>query len=53
MIVYQAGETLTVFHSNRFTAGTVRLLLEQAGLAVTRRWIHPSGEEGIFACRNP
>ena len=52
-IVYQAGETLAVFHSNRFTAGTVRLLLEQAGLAVTRRWIHPSGEEGIFACRNP
>ncbi|MEE8435444.1 MAG: L-histidine N(alpha)-methyltransferase [bacterium] len=52
-IVYQAGERLTVFHSNRFTAGAVQLLLEQAGLAVTRRWIHASGEEGIFACRRP
>ena len=50
-IVYEAGEVLSVFHSNRFTAGTVQLLLEQAGLAVTRRWIHASGEEGIFSCR--
>ena len=50
-IVYPAGETLSVFHSNRFTAGAAVLLLEAAGLSVIRRWIHPSGEEGIFACR--
>lgn len=52
-IVYQAGEALAVFHSNRFTAGTVQHLLRQAGLAVTRRWIHPSAGEGVFACRRP
>jgi uncharacterized SAM-dependent methyltransferase len=45
------GERLRVFFSNRFTPAAIRAILAQAGLTVSKDWLHTSGEEGIFWCR--
>ena len=50
-IPFAAGESLAVFHSHRFTADAAQSLLATAGLSVEDRWIHATGEEGIFLCR--
>ncbi len=49
-VQFAEGDLLEVFHSNRFTAGVARNLLEGAGLRIQAEWIHASGEEGVFLC---
>jgi uncharacterized SAM-dependent methyltransferase len=48
---FQAGDTIRLFFSCRYTPALVRQHLAQHGLAVQAEWITQSQEEGVFLCR--
>lgn len=51
-ITLAAGESLTLFVSNRFTPDDIASLAEMAGLRIAASMIAPSKEEGVFEIRS-
>ena len=49
-VLFQAGESIRLFFSYRYTLNQVRALLAMEGLVVRAHWETHSGEEGIFCC---
>jgi len=45
---FEPGVKIRLFFSYRYTPDRIRGLLAAYGLEVTRQWVIPSGEEGIF-----
>lgn len=48
---FQAGDSIQLFFSYRYTPELVKKALERHGLAVIDQWITKSEEEGVFLCR--
>jgi L-histidine Nalpha-methyltransferase len=48
-VKFEAGSSLRVFYSYRFTVERLRAFLNEAGLQITSEWLQP--EEGLFLCR--
>jgi uncharacterized SAM-dependent methyltransferase len=48
--VFQPGEQLHLFFSNRFTPQVMPQVLTEAGLTVIETWLLASQEEGIYLC---
>jgi uncharacterized SAM-dependent methyltransferase len=48
---FNAGETIRLFFSYRYTPALVRSHLAQHGLSVCAEWVAGSEEEGVFLCR--
>jgi uncharacterized SAM-dependent methyltransferase len=48
---FQAGESIRLFFSYRYTPELARERLGRHGLAVMDEWVTRSGEEGVFLCR--
>ncbi|HEY1789678.1 MAG TPA: L-histidine N(alpha)-methyltransferase, partial [Verrucomicrobiae bacterium] len=47
---FEAGETIRLFFSYRYTPGRIRTLLASHKLNIREQWIADSGEEGVFLC---
>jgi uncharacterized SAM-dependent methyltransferase len=47
---FQAGQTIRLFFSYRYTPQLVVKLLREQGIAVRGQWLTTSGEEGVFLC---
>jgi L-histidine Nalpha-methyltransferase len=47
---FQAGNSVRLFFSYRYTAALVESLLDRYGLQVHDRWIAASNQEGVFLC---
>src|SRR5262249_54845215 len=47
---FAAGESLTVFFSNRFTPQVMPQVLADAGLTLVQTWLFDSQEEAIYLC---
>jgi uncharacterized SAM-dependent methyltransferase len=48
---FEAGETIRLFFSYRYTPERIRALLASHKLHVHEQWMTKSGEEGVFLCR--
>lgn len=49
-VTFEAGETLRLFFSCRYTPGLLEEMMNKRGLGIRRQWISDSGEEGVFQC---
>jgi hypothetical protein len=45
------ADHLRVFFSSHFTRAAIRAPLAATGLVIAQEWLHGSGEEGIYWCR--
>jgi len=48
---FRPGEGVRLFFSYRYTPSRLERILAAHGLAIRKRWITASGEEGAFLCR--
>lgn len=49
-LAWEAGETLEVFFSQRFTPQVLPVIVADSGLALLQQWVLTSQEEGIYLC---